>query len=160
MYVAAAQVVDLTTAFDCTTRGLQIQSAAELTEQISVLIIEDDAAVADMYRLRLVADGYLVVIAETGQEGVRIAKGLLPDFIYLDLRLPGLDGLEVLEELRASPMTEGIPVIVLSNYSDPELVERGLKLGATGFLIKADTTPRHLSDAVARTTAGRLSVSR
>jgi CheY-like chemotaxis protein len=78
-----------------------------------------------------------------------------PDFIYLDLRLPGLDGFEVLERLRADTTTMHIPVIILTNYGEPELRERGTKLGALEFLVKADTTPAQLSESVERVTSPR-----
>jgi two-component system cell cycle response regulator len=78
-----------------------------------------------------------------------------PDFIYLDLRLPGLDGFEVLERLRASPATMHIPVIILTNYGEPELRERGLKLGALEFLVKSDTDPAELSESVERAISPR-----
>jgi two-component system, cell cycle response regulator len=117
-------------------------------EDVKVLLIEDDAAAAEMYRLRLAADGYTVVIGRDGEEGLRMASDEAPDFIYLDLRLPGLDGFEVLERLRAEPATMHIPVIILTNYGEPELRERGLKLGALEFLVKADTTPAQLSTKV------------
>src|SRR5579864_5253163 len=117
-------------------------------DDVKVLLIEDDAAAAEMYRLRLVADGYTVVIGHDGQEGLRLATDEAPDFIYLDLRLPGLDGFEVLERLRADEATTHIPVIILTNYGEPELRERGLKLGALEFLVKADTTPAQLSTKV------------
>jgi len=119
-------------------------------EDVRVLLIEDDAAAAEMYRLRLAADGYSVVVGRDGEEGLRMAADEAPDFIYLDLRLPGLDGFEVLERLRADPATTHIPVIILSNYGEPELRERGLKLGALEFLVKADTTPAQLSTKVGR----------
>jgi DNA-binding response OmpR family regulator len=117
-------------------------------DDVKVLLIEDDAAAAEMYRLRLAADGYTVVIGRDGEEGLRMASDEAPDFIYLDLRLPGLDGFEVLERLRADPATMHIPVIILTNYGEPELRERGLKLGALEFLVKADTTPAQLSTKV------------
>jgi CheY-like chemotaxis protein len=84
-------------------------------EDVKVLLIEDDVAAAEMYRLRLRADGYSVVIAHDGHEGLRMASDEAPDFIYLDLRLPGLDGFEVLERLRADAATMHIPVIILTN---------------------------------------------
>src|SRR5579864_9619041 len=124
-------------------------------DDVKVLLIEDDAAAAEMYRLRLAADGYTVVIGRDGDEGLRMASDEAPDFIYLDLRLPGLDGFEVLERLRADPATTHIPVIILSNYGEPELRERGLKLGALEFLVKADTTPAQLSTRVERNTGPR-----
>ncbi len=119
-----------------------------MDDDVKVLLIEDDAAAAEMYRLRLAADGYTVVVAQDGEEGLRMASEKSPDFIYLDLRLPGLDGFEVLERLRGDPVTTHIPVIILSNYGEPELRERGLKLGALEFLVKADTTPAQLSTKV------------
>jgi DNA-binding response OmpR family regulator len=121
-------------------------------EIVKVLVIEDDAEAAEMYRLRLVGEGYEVVVACDGEEGVRLALTELPDFIYLDLRLPKLDGFEVLERLRGIAETAQIPVIILSNYSDPELRERGLRLGALEFLVKADVTPLQLTTRVEQTT--------
>jgi DNA-binding response OmpR family regulator len=120
-------------------------------DDVKVLLIEDDATAAEMYRLRLMADGYRVVIGQDGEEGLRMAAAEAPDFIYLDIRLPGLDGFEVLERLRADEATTHIPVIILSNYAEPELRERGLKLGALEFLVKADTTPGQLATKVGRT---------
>jgi len=124
-------------------------------DDVRVLLIEDDVAAAEMYRLRLVADGYSVMIARDGHEGVRMAAEESPDFIYLDVRLPGLDGFEVLERLRAETRTMHIPVIILTNYGEPEFRERGLKLGALEFLVKADTTPAQLSQSVERVTSPR-----
>lgn len=123
-----------------------------VADDVAVLMIEDDRDAAEMYRLRLMADGYMVKLASDGREGLRMATSERPDFIYLDLRLPGLDGFEVLEGLRQSDATCNIPVIILSNYGDQELRERGLKLGALEFLVKADTTPDQLSTAVRRST--------
>ena len=76
----------------------------------------------------------------------------LPDCIYLDLRMPGLDGFEVLDGLRWCGVTRDIPVIILSNVSDRALRERGLNSGALEFLVKAETTPDQLSSAVWRST--------
>jgi DNA-binding response OmpR family regulator len=120
-------------------------------ETIRVLVIEDDPNVAEMYRLRLETDGYDVVVGGDGEEGLQLAIDEVPDFIYLDLRLPKLDGFEVLERLRATPATAQIPVIILSNYGDPETRERGLRLGALDFLVKADTTPHQLAVRVGQT---------
>jgi CheY-like chemotaxis protein len=124
----------------------------ESDESLRVLMIEDDSAVAEMYRLRLSADGYIVTIARAGEEGLELARSTKPDLIYLDLRLPAMDGFEVLKRLRGSPDTAETPVIILTNYGRPELVERGLKLGALEFLIKADTTPARLAETAERWT--------
>jgi DNA-binding response OmpR family regulator len=108
-----------------------------------------------MYRLRLVADGYTVVVAEDGEQGLEMAASEAPDFIYLDIRLPKIDGFEVLVRLRANSETAAIPVIILTNFGEPEFRERGLKLGALEFLVKADTTPSSLSQTVERVTSSR-----
>lgn len=117
-------------------------------EVIDVLLIEDDPAVLEMYRMKLSLDGYRVNVAVDGEEGLTRAKELLPDIIFLDIRLPKKDGFEVLQALRQHPETEAIPVIMLSNYGEKELVDRGLKLGAHEFLIKAHTTPSSLSEGI------------
>ena len=126
-----------------------------MEEEVKVLLIEDDEFAAEMYRLRLAGDGYEVVIARNGQEGLSFAASVLPDFVYLDIRLPILDGFEVLEQLRANPLTAQIPVIILTNYGEEEFRERGLKLGALEFLVKSDTTPARLSETVERVTGSR-----
>lgn len=123
-----------------------------MEDDVTVLLIEDDEAASEMYRLRLAADGYNVVIAGDGEEGIAMAEKEQPDLIYLDLRLPKLDGFQVLEKLRSMPSTSAIPVVILTNYGEPELRERGLKLGALEFLVKADTTPANLSQGVERWT--------
>jgi len=119
-------------------------------DDLRVLMIEDDFAVAEMYRLRLEADAYSVTIARTGEEGLKLAIADRPDLVYIDLRLPGMDGLEVLRRMRGNPATAEIPVIILTNFGQPEHVERGLELGALEFLVKADTTPARLADAASR----------
>lgn len=114
-----------------------------------VLLIEDDEAIAEMYRLALVAAGRVVVIARDGEEGLRMASDEAPDFVVLDVRLPRLGGLEVLSVLRSNPQTREIPVIILSNIGDPEMLERGSDLGALEFMIKAQTTPSQLTARIA-----------
>lgn len=119
------------------------------SEVIDVLLVEDDPAVLEMYRLKLSLDGYRVSVATDGETGLARARELRPDIVFLDIRLPGKDGLEVLQALREDPDTASIPVVILTNYGERELVDRGLRLGALEFLIKAHTTPSSLSDGIA-----------
>jgi CheY-like chemotaxis protein len=98
-----------------------------------------------MYRLKLELDGYMVEIAADGLAALEKARAFLPDIIFLDLRIPKLDGLGVLEALRADPKTERMPVVILSTWNEKELVERGTSLGALDHLIKSQTTPARLS---------------
>ena len=117
-------------------------------EEVKVLFIEDDPAVAEMYKLKLELDGYTVTVAKDGEEGLQIATDTPPDIIFLDTRLPKMDGFAVLERLRSAERTAEVPVIILSNYGERELVDRGLKLGALEYLIKSQTTPANLSRGV------------
>ncbi len=117
-------------------------------EEVRVLFIEDDPAVAEMYKLKLELDGYTVTVAKDGEEGLQVATESPPDIIFLDTRLPKMDGFAVLESLRSADRTREIPVIILSNYGERELVDRGLKLGALEYLIKSQTTPANLSKGV------------
>ncbi len=118
------------------------------SDEIRVLFVEDDPTVAQMYRLKLELDGYQVIMAKDGEEGLRLANEVDPDIVFLDIRLPKVDGFAVLEGLRAYDRTKNVPVVILSNYGEQELVERGLKLGALEYLIKSQTTPANLSRGV------------
>ena len=120
----------------------------EADQTIDVLLVEDDQETLDMYKLKLEKDGYRVHVALDGEEGVRRAQELLPDIVFLDIRLPKKDGFTVLEEQRGNDETAAIPVIILSNYGEKELVERGLKLGAMEFLVKAQTSPIVLAEGI------------
>ena len=121
------------------------QRAAVNPDDVRVLFVEDDASVAQMYRLKLELDGYTVDVAGDGMAALEKARTTAPDIIFLDIRLPKLDGLGVLEALRGDPSTAKIPVVILSNWNERELVERGVSLGALDLLIKSQTTPARLS---------------
>ncbi len=117
-------------------------------DEVRVLLVEDDSALAQMYRVKLERDGYTVLVAGDGEEALRLLQGELPDLIFLDVRLPRMDGLALLELIRASQRTRNIPVVIVSNYSEADLVARGLELGALDYLIKSKTTPGRLSEGV------------
>lgn len=113
-------------------------------EEVRVLLVEDDPSVAQMYKLKLELDGYRVDVAPDGEKALSMAHAIMPDIIFLDIRLPRLDGIGVLEALRSDPETEPLPVVILSNFNEQELVERGARLGVLDHLIKSQTTPAKL----------------
>jgi two-component system, response regulator len=114
------------------------------SEDVKVLLVEDDPSVAQMYKLKLELDGYRVDVASDGVMALEMAHSIVPDIVFLDIRLPKLDGIAVLEALRSDPETEPLPVVILSNFNEKELVERGARLGALDHLIKSQTTPAKL----------------
>jgi DNA-binding response OmpR family regulator len=120
----------------------------EHTDEVRVLLVEDDAALAQMYRVKLERDGYTVEVAGDGEQALGKLADRLPDLIFLDIRLPKMDGLAFLERLRGSSRTKNLPVVIVSNYSEDELKARGMELGALEYLIKSQTTPGQLSQGV------------
>jgi CheY-like chemotaxis protein len=115
--------------------------AAMAVGLLHILLVEDDPAVAGIYKLKLELDGYRVTVAGDGEEGLRVAREQRPQLIFLDIRLPKLDGMSVLEAMRGDDRTRHIPVLILSNYGEPPLIERSLGLGAREYLLKSETTP-------------------
>jgi PleD family two-component response regulator len=126
------------------------QSSRAKREAIRVLFVEDDSSVAQMYKLKLELDGYRVDVASDGEMAVEMASREPPDIIFLDVRLPKLDGFGVLEAVRANAKTQDVPVVVLSNYSERELGDRAAKLGVLDHLIKTETTPAELAAGLER----------
>ncbi|OHA01713.1 MAG: hypothetical protein A3C12_03265 [Candidatus Sungbacteria bacterium RIFCSPHIGHO2_02_FULL_49_20] len=103
-----------------------------------VLVIEDELNLCKSIEEILSAEGYTVVTASDGEEGLRLAVSETPDLVLLDLILPKKDGFSVLKELRENEATSKIPVIVLSNLGEMEDVGRVLELGANRYLVKTD----------------------
>jgi len=99
-----------------------------------VLVIDDEKPTLDMFRLLLGAYGYNVLTAENGSAGLEIFKKEEPPIVVTDIKMPGMDGLEVLERIKAiEPMTE---VIVITGHGDMDLALKALDLNATDFINK------------------------
>ncbi len=109
-----------------------------------VLLVEDDPIVAQIYTLTLTRKGFDVQVASDGEAGLRSATAAVPDVVFLDIRLPKMDGIELLRRLKANDATRDIPVVMLSNYDDPELIRSSRELGAKDYLIKVNTDPTEL----------------
>ena len=105
-----------------------------------VLIIEDDKFLQELAVQKFTREGFHPISATDGERGVTFAETEHPDIILLDLLLPGIDGFEVLRRIRNNPALEKTHIFMLSNYSQPEEVEKATSLGAERFLVKADYT--------------------
>ena len=123
-----------------------------LDRVLTVLLVEDDPDMAELFQFRLGLEGYEVVVATDGVSGFLKARMTRPDLIFLDLRLPKMDGFRVLEMLRQEEGTSQTPVVILSNYGEGEFIRRGLQLGAMDYLIKSETTPSKLAEMVGNLT--------
>lgn len=102
-----------------------------------IVLIEDDEFLSEVLYSELTEAGFEVFAAFDGKEGLKQVKEKKPDLVLLDLILPEKSGFEVLEELKKSPETEKIPVIILSLLGEDEDIKRGLKLGALDYIVKS-----------------------
>lgn len=105
-----------------------------------ILFIEDESALQKTFAEILTQEGYEIISALDGEVGLQMAKSQKPDLILLDLVLPRLHGFEVLKELKTSPETRDIPIIVLTNLEGIGDIDKAIELGATTYLIKAQYT--------------------
>ena len=114
----------------------------------NILIIEDDEFLRSLIKKKLVSEGFDVTSAVDGEDGIKKTEEKKPDLILLDLILPGIDGFGVLTKLKENQSTSSIPIIILSNLSQKEDIDKGMKLGATDYIIKAQSTPEEIAEKV------------
>lgn len=114
----------------------------------SVLLVEDDNFLSNIYKTKFEREGFKVTTAEDGAAGLEQAKKKQPDIILLDILLPKMDGFTVLEKLKADSSLADIPVILLTNLGQKDDVDKGLKLGAVDYLIKAHFKPAETVEKV------------
>lgn len=106
-----------------------------------IILIEDDISLLRMYSVKLRKEGLTVLTAETGKKALEMLKEETPSIILLDLLLPDIGGLEVLEEIKKDMRLKKIPVIILTVLPEIIALKKALKLGASGYLVKSEMTP-------------------
>ncbi len=106
-----------------------------------ILIIEDDQAISQMYRIKFQAEGYTVETAENGKLGLDLAESMKPDIILLDLMMPEMNGDEMLDKLRKTTWGKDMKIVILTNVGEAEVAERVIKMDISGFIVKAQFTP-------------------
>lgn len=113
-----------------------------------IAIVEDDAAISQMYRFKFEAEGYEVEVAENGKLGLELIRKMIPNIVLLDIMMPEMNGDQMLEKLRATPWGKDIQVIVLTNMGEQEIPPQFKRLGVSGVILKADMTPRQVAEMV------------
>ena len=101
-----------------------------------VLVVDDDPVILELLRINFEIEGFEVLRASDGEEGLRRARDEAPDVVLCDIMMPRLDGLQLLTTLRADPATARLPVVLLSAKAQNVEVERGLSLGADDYVTK------------------------
>lgn len=119
-----------------------------------ILVVEDDEFLLSMYQTKLSLENFEVITALNGLQAVKIAQKEMLDLILLDLNLPEMNGFEVLENLKFQEQTKNIPVLVLTNYSQKEDIDRCFKLGAKDYLIKAHFIPSEVVEKIKKFLTG------
>lgn len=114
----------------------------------TIAIIEDDAAISQMYRIKFEAEGYTVETAENGLLGLELAEAIKPDIILLDLMMPEMNGFDMLTKLRQTSWGKDMKVVILTNMGEQEAPEGIQELGVRAFILKADMTPRQVAEIV------------
>lgn len=114
----------------------------------TVLVVEDTDLLRRIYTDRLAMDGYRMLSAADGLEALSILRTDTPDLILLDLIMPKMSGLEVLELVKKDPRLKDIPVLILSNLGQDSDMQRGLDMGAIDYLIKNDARPDDISEKI------------
>jgi len=109
-----------------------------------ILLVEDDPFIIDIYSTKLKEAGFDVQSSTDGEDALKRVKEDKPDLILLDVVLPKLTGLECLGQIKLLPQFKDIPIIILSNLGQKHEVEKGLKMGADKYLIKAHYTPSEI----------------
>jgi DNA-binding response OmpR family regulator len=115
---------------------------------IKILLAEDDLQLVDMYNRKFELEGFDVRIAEDGQKALEILKEFIPDVILLDIMMPQVTGLEVLEEVKKDDRLKDSLVIMLTNLADEKTAEKIYELGATDYFVKAEMTPLEVTSKV------------
>ncbi len=119
-----------------------------------VLIVEDDPLMSRMYQKIFTFEKYEVAMAGDGEEGMVKVKETKPDLILLDVMMPKLNGLEMLDHLKADPNSKSIPVVMLTNLAGEKDAETALSKGAVKYIIKSDHTPKEITEMVNEILAG------
>lgn len=118
------------------------------TDKKTVVLVEDERVILELLRAKLQNAGITVYTAEDGIAGLRLIKEKKPDLVLLDMLLPGMKGLQVLEHMKEAGLLPATPVLIISNSGQPVELERAMELGARDYLIKVNFDPREVLDRV------------
>lgn len=119
------------------------------TEPKKILIVDDDSFLLDMYALKFSRSNFDVSTALGPEQALeKLRQGLSPDIVLLDIMMPVMDGFELLEKIQEENLAKDAIVIFLSNRGQPADLSRAEEMGASGYIIKASSTPGEVIDKV------------
>lgn len=118
------------------------------TAQKTILIVEDDDNLADVYEIRLQAEGFKTFRLANGEDVLNTVLEIKPHLILLDVMMPKVSGFDVLDILRTTPETADIKIIMLTALSQPADLDRARSLGVTDYLVKSDIVIADIVDRI------------
>lgn len=113
----------------------------------SILLVEDDPFIVDIYATKFKEAGFEVSVVEDGEEALRKIQEKKPDLLLLDIVLPRIDGFEILEKIKNQNL-RGFKIVVLSNLSQKDYIDKGMRLGVDKYLVKAHLTPSEVLEEI------------
>lgn len=113
-----------------------------------ILLAEDDPFLIDIYSTKFKSVGFELSVADSGDQVLAKLKEFNPDILLLDIVLPGISGWEALAQIKKDPQFSSLKIIVLSNLGQKSEVEKGIEMGADGYLIKAHYTPTQIVEEI------------
>lgn len=114
----------------------------------TILIVEDDSVISNIYKHTFKSLGINVVVAEDGEMALEIMKKESIDFVILDIRMPKVDGIEVLKQMRADPNHRNTPVLILTNHDLREYRDAIKNLNVLDFIVKVDVEIKNVVEKV------------
>lgn len=113
-----------------------------------ILIVDDDTLLAETWRIGLNSAGFEVITAITGNDGITQTVNHKPDVVLLDQIMPDMSGNTVLSTLKQDPQTSAVPVILISNFNQPDVMMEAMRIGAVDYLLKYETEIDHLIERI------------
>ena len=120
----------------------------------TILIVEDDPLMSRMYHKIFSLEGYKVSLAYNGQEGLEKATAEKPTIILLDVMMPIMNGIQLLEKLKMDPATKAIPVVMLTNLAGQQDAENAISKGAVKYIVKSEYEPKKIVNMIKEILAG------
>ncbi|MEK9177490.1 MAG: response regulator, partial [Patescibacteria group bacterium] len=118
-------------------RGKQQSQKSGMISAKEILWVEDDKLIGNILSKKFISSGFDLVFVKSGNEALERLKHTIPDIIIIDIVLPGMNGLDLLQKIRSDLQLKKVPILILSNLSKPSDIERARILGAQRFLVKA-----------------------
>ncbi|MDE2590306.1 MAG: response regulator [Patescibacteria group bacterium] len=115
----------------------------------TVLLVEDDSILSEMYQSKLNREGFEVITADNGENGLSLALQIHPEIILLDILMPKMDGMTLMKKLREDHWGQNVPIIILTNLNMNDKISQGIsKDHPTYFFMKTEVTPSDVVDRV------------